>query len=317
MGQTAVDRELVLAGVHHISAVTADARANLAFYADVLGLRFVKRSVNQDEPSMYHLYYGDETGAPGTIMTFFEIPGAAPGRAGAGMVHRILWRVASTASLDFWVDRLAAQGLDVSRTDTSVLFADPEGLGHELVVYDGPEPLLRAEHPEVPFEHAIGGFHGARAYVHDAARSAATLRGLGFSTSGQGATAWTIGTPERSAVWFLDQAPDGRPAPGAGTVHHIAWASPDDQLGSWRQEIASLGQHPTPVIDRFWFESVYFREPGGVLFELATPAPGFAIDEPVESLGSRLVLPPQFEPMRARIEQRLTPLVNPRDRVAS
>lgn len=317
MTEAAADRELVLAGIHHISAVTADARANLAFYADVLGLRFVKRSVNQDEPSMYHLYYGDETGAPGTIMTFFEIPGSARGRAGAGMVHRILWRVASAASLDFWGDRLAAQGVDVSRTEASVLFADPEGLGHELVVYDGPEALLRAEHPDVPVEHAIGGFHGARAYVHDTDRSATILRDLGFSATGTGEEAWSVGTPERSAVWYLDDAPDGRPSPGAGTVHHIAWASPDDQLGRWRAQVARLGQHPTPLIDRFWFESVYFREPFGVLFELATPAPGFAIDEPVESLGSRLVLPPQFEPLRARIEERLTPLVNPRDRVAS
>ena len=316
MPQVPPDRELALAGIHHISAVTADARANLAFYADVLGLRFVKRSINQDEPSMYHLYYGDETGAPGTILTFFEIPGAGPGRAGAGMVHRILWRIPSAESLDFWIDRLAAQGVDVSRTESSVLFFDPEGLGHELVVYRGDEALLRAEHPEIPAEHAIAGLHGARAYVRDLVRSAPLLRGLGFAATGRD-DAWQVGTSDRSAVWFLDDAPVSRGIPGAGTVHHIAWASPDDQLVAWQARVADLDQQPTPLIDRFWFESVYFREPSGVLFELATPAPGFAIDEPVESLGSRLVLPPQFEPMRARIEERLTPLVNPRARVAS
>jgi glyoxalase family protein len=317
MSEASADRELVLDGIHHISAVTADARANLAFYADVLGLRFVKRSINQDEPSMYHLYYGDETGSPGTIMTFFEIPGAGRGTAGAGMVHRIVWRVPSTDSLDFWVDRLAAQGLDVSRDGASVLFSDPEGLGHELVAYEGPEALLRADHPDVPAAHAISGFHAARSYVRDRRRSASLLRGLGFASTDDGAEAWQVGTAERSALWFLDEAPEGRAIPGAGTVHHIAWGSPDDQLEPWRTRVARLGQQPTPLIDRFWFHSVYFREPSGVLFEFATPSPGFAVDEPVESLGSRLVLPPRFEPMRSRIEERLTPLVNPRDRIAS
>ena len=316
MTSTHAERDLLLTGIHHISAVTADARANLDFYATVLGLRFVKRSVNQDSPSMYHLYYGDETGAPGTILTFFEIPGSAPGRAGAGMVHRIIWRVASTAALDFWSGRLSERGVAVGREGESVVFADPEGLVHELVAYEGREALLRADHPEIPPEHAIAGFHGARSYAADVERSTALLRGLGFVGIGE-LGAWRVGTDERSALWYVDPAPATRRVEGAGTVHHIAWSSPDRQLATWRERVVELGQRPTPVIDRFWFESVYFREPTGVLFEFATPSPGFAKDEPLERLGSSLVLPPGLEPMRESIESQLTPLVNPRDAVAS
>src|SRR5450631_3089836 len=159
-----------LEGIHHISAITGDAPGNVAFYTGVLGMRMVKRTVNQDEPNVYHLFYGDEHGSPGMDLTFFEYPGAAPGITGAGMVHRIVWRVASFASLEFWKERLAVHGVEAELTGQSVLFADPEGLEHELLVVSTTDPPLSAESPEIPAEHALHGFEGVRAYSSDPPR---------------------------------------------------------------------------------------------------------------------------------------------------
>ena len=296
-----------LHGIHHITAITADAQANLDFYVGLLGLRFVKKTVNFDAPDVYHLYYGDETGAPGSIMTFFEFPDAARGRHGAGMVHTLQWRVASEAALDFWRDRVLAADLDYDRAEGSLRFADPEGLGIELVVADGPE--RRAFAGDIPAEFRINGFHGARAYAVDPGASAELLETMGFTGSG---SEWEIA----GAAWTYEPAPVKRGLQGAGTVHHIAWTMDDADEARWGEGVAQAGARATPVIDRTYFHSVYFREPSGVLFELATPSPGFAVDEPAESLGEALLLPPQHEHLRPRLEQALTPIANPRARRA-
>ena len=291
-----------LEGIHHITAITGDAPRNVDFYVDTLGLRLVKKTVNQDDPTVYHLFYADEQGSAGSDLTFFEYPGASRGRAGAGMVHRLASRVGSPESLDFWAERLG-----VEREGDAVRFADPEGLEHELVVdTSGEEPLI-AEHPEIPREHALRGFAGVRAFTADEARSEPFLSALGFEPG------WVARGERRSGTYEYDPAPAGAGVPGAGTVHHVAWASTPEEHEAWRERAAGAGARPTPVIDRFYFRSIYFREPSGVLFEIATLGPGFTADEPLESLGERLSLPPAFEGIREQIEPVLTPIRNPRE----
>jgi glyoxalase family protein len=299
-----------LEGIHHITCITADARRNVDFYARVMGLRMVKKTVNQDDPSVYHLFYADEHGSPGADLTFFEFPGVTPGRAGDGMVHRIVSRVGSGAALDFWAERLGAEGHETTRDGESLRFSDFEGLEHELTVVEGPDEPLVAKHPEIPAELALQGFNGVRAYSSDPDRSRALLEeALMFEPRGDG---WEARGERRGSLYAYDEPPAERGLQGAGSVHHVAWASHDEDHERWRERVLAAGAHPTPVIDRFWFHSVYFREPSGVLFELATFSPGFAADEPVEHLGETLVLPPWLEPRRAEIEARLTPIENPR-----
>jgi glyoxalase family protein len=301
-----------LDGIHHVTAITGDAPRNLDFYTRVMGLRMVKKTVNQDDPSVYHLFYADEKGSPGSDLTFFEYPGAAPGRAGDGMVHRVVWRVASPAALDFWADRLAGEGIDASRGDDSLVFADPEGLAHELTVSTVDDAPLIADHPEVPAEMALQGFDGVRAYASDPERSRALLEEpLGFVPGEDG---WEVRGDTRGGMYAYDTPPAEAGRPGGGTVHHVAFASSMDEHEQWRARVIEGGAHPTPVIDRFWFRSIYFREPSGVLFEIATIGPGFAADEDPEHLGEKLVLPPAFEHMRERVEAALTPLESPRSR---
>jgi glyoxalase family protein len=313
-----------LDGVHHITAITADAQRNVDFYAGTLGLRMVKKTVNQDQPSVYHLFYADEEGTPGADMTFFEFPDAAQGRAGQGMVHRIIWRVGSEEALGFWEERLTAAGSDPERVDGALRFHDPEGLEHDLVVSTVEDQPLIAEHPEVPAEHALQGFEGARAFTADVERSRSLLEeNLGFERlthqhpSEQGSSpehsdGWEIRGKRRGGTWAYDAAPAERGIQGAGTVHHIAWASETAEHEDWRERAIEGGAHPTPVIDRFWFESIYFREPSGVLFEIATMDPGFSVDEDPEHLGEALILPPFLEDRREEIERVLTPVQNPR-----
>ena len=301
-----------LHGVHHITAITGDAPANVEFYVGVLGLRMVKKTVNQDDPSVYHLFYADEAGSPGADLTFFEYPGAARGLPGAGMVHRIVWRVGSPEALGFWEQRLLGAGVDPAYADGSLRFADPEGLEHELVVYAGPDAPLIADAPDVPREHALQGFDGVRAYAADPVRSAPLLGDiLGFQGGQDGR--WEVRGAERGGFYAWDPAPPTRPIQGAGSVHHVAFATRLDEHEAWQQRVARSGfARPTPVIDRFYFESIYFREPNGVLFELATMGPGFSADEDPAHLGERLSLPPRFERIRSQVEQELTPLPNPR-----
>lgn len=299
-----------LDGLHHITAITGDAPRNLDFYVRVLGLRLVKKTVNQDDPGVYHLFYGDDDGSPGHDLTFFEYPGALPGRAGAGMVHTIALRAAAADSLAYWSQRLRAEGVTEERRDGALHFSDPEGLRFRLVVEDVTDrPLTAAS--DIPAEHRILGFAGVHAYSARPDRSAALLEGtLGFSRAGN--DRWETRGAERGS-WIAYDAPPSRPgSQSAGTVHHIAWATTDAEQGAWRERLVAAGVRPTPIIDRYYFHSVYFREPSGVLFELATDAPGFAVDESADRLGETLALPPTLEPHRARIEAALTPLPGPR-----
>ena len=291
-----------LEGVHHVTAITGDAPRNVDFYADRLGLRLVKKTVNQDDPTVYHLFYADEHGSPGSDLTFFEYPGARPGRAGDGMVHRVVWRVGSPESLDFWADRLGAD-----RDGDTLRFRDPEGLEHELAVDTSGEPPLVAEHPEIPSEHALRGFAGVHAFASEPQRSAPFLEALGFEPG------WVARGDERSGAYAYDPPPAEPAIPGAGTVHHVAWGSPPEEHEAWRERVIAAGGRPTPVIERFYFKSIYFREPSGILFEIATLGPGFTTDEPLESLGERLSLPPAFEHLRGQVEPILTPIRNPRE----
>jgi glyoxalase family protein len=296
-----------LEGVHHVTAITGDAPQNVDFYARVLGLRLVKKSVNQDDPTVYHLFYGDEEGAPGNDMTFFEYPGARRGSAGAGMVHTVGWRVASPEAVDFWESRLADEGIAGERyPDGALAFRDPEGLRHALIPGESEDEPLIADHPEVPREVALQGFHGVRAYTHEPEESRRFLEET-LEFDPQGERSWEARGDERGGVYIYDQS-DERGVPGAGTVHHVAWASPMDDHEAWQRRVADSGAHPTPVIDRYYFKSVYFREPSGVLFEIATIGPGFTADEPLETLGERLSLPPNYEHLRDRLDGVLTPL---------
>jgi glyoxalase family protein len=300
-----------LEGIHHITAITGDAPRNLDFYARVLGLRLVKKTVNQDDPTVYHLFYADEHGSPGADLTFFEYPGAPHGRAGAGMVHRIVWRVASPEALDFWAGRLATEGIHVEREGHRLRFADHEGLALELEIGDGADPPLAGSAPDIPAAHALQGFAGVRAFTRDPEASAHFLAdALDFVPGGDGT--WVIKGEDRHGFYVYDPPPPERGLQGAGTVHHVAFASRMDDHLAWRERVVRAGGHPTQVIDRFYFRSVYFREPSGVLFELATIGPGFAVDEDPAHLGERLSLPPDFEHLRDRLERVLTPLPDPR-----
>jgi glyoxalase family protein len=300
-----------LEGIHHITLITGDAPRNVDFYTRVLGLRLVKKTVNQDDPTVYHLFYADEEGSPGADITFFEYPGARRGRPGAGMVHTIVYRVGSAEALDFWADRLATEGVRAERPTGAVVFGDPEGVRLELRVVETPDEPLVAEHPEIPREHALRGFEGVRAYSDEPERSRTVLEeALAFEQRGEGT--WEARGEERGGWIAYDAPPPDRGVGGAGTVHHVAWASAMDEQEAWRGRVLDAGLQPTPVIDRFWFRSVYFREPSGVLFELATLGPGFGIDEDPAHLGEKLILPPAFEHLRERIEPVLTPLPDPR-----
>jgi glyoxalase family protein len=307
---------MLLEGIHHITAITADAPRNVDFYSRLLGLRFVKKTVNYDAPDVYHLYYGDEIGTPGSILTFFEFPGAVTGRAGAGMIYRLRWRVASPQALAFWSDRLTSENIHTRRTDESLIFADPEGLELELVSDRSEDPPLLANTPDIPPEHRVLGFDGVRAYSSDSSASAGLLLDtLGFGQAGSG---WyQINGTQRHAHYHQDDPPAQDGVQGAGTVHHIAWASQDADHGSWLDSLGQARVKATQIIDRTYFRSIYFREPSGVLFELATLGPGFEVDEDLEHLGSSLALPPHLETMRPTLEKRLTPLANPRSQRVS
>jgi glyoxalase family protein len=299
-----------LEGIHHITCITADAPRNVEFYAGTLGLRLVKKTVNQDDPTVYHLFYADETGSAGSDITFFEYPGARRGQAAAGMVYRVTWRVASTEALDFWERRLGETRVPSERSDGSLLFHDPEGLELELMAVETDDAPLVARHPDIPAELALQGFDSVRVYTDDPARSREFLEtGMGFRPESE--TAYESRGDKRGSSYFYDVT-DRPGVGGAGTVHHVAWASPMDEHEAWRTRVEEAGARPTPVIDRFYFRSIYFREPSGVLFEIATLGPGFATDEPLEHLGERLSLPPAFEHLRDRVEPVLTPLPSPR-----
>lgn len=293
--------------------VTGDAQRNVDFYAGVLGLRFIKKTVNFDQPEAYHLYFGDEQGSPGSVLTWFVFPGIGPGRAGAGMIHRLDLAVASRASLDFWQHRLRGAGHESVREDHSLLFEDYDGLALGLIAHgaDG-DRQLRARHPEIPDEHAISGVVAARAYVPQtwiAEPHPLLTETLGFAELAPGH--YRLDGELRAFEWIYEPtAATG--TPGAGCVHHIAWACRDEDQPEWEERVRQTGANVTPIIDRDYFTSIYFREPRHVLFEIATLGPGFAVDEDPEHLGEELRLPVQHEPLRAQLERTLAPLRDPR-----
>jgi glyoxalase family protein len=305
-------------GLHHITAIAGPAQENLDFYAGVLGMRLVKKSVNQDDPGTYHLFYADAEGRPGTDLTFFPWAQLAPPRDGFGRAMEVSLEVPA-GSLTFWVERLDRAGvrrLDVeTRFDDRVLpLVDPHGLRLALV-----EPARHPrrewtawEHSPIAPDHQVRGLYGAQLWLRDEAPTADFLTGVLGMLRLAGAHGWTrYGFAGGGGVVDLQEHPLGGPgAWGVGSVHHLAWRVHDDaeQLRV-RTEVIAAGLAPTPVIDRFWFKSVYFREPGGVLFELATDGPGFGVDEDPAHLGEALVLPPFLEPHRAEIE-RLLPVLH-------
>jgi glyoxalase family protein len=301
-----------LEGVHHITAITGDAPRNVDFYTRVLGLRLVAKTVNQDDPSVYHLFYADEQGRPGAELTFFEYPRAIPGRAGEGMVHRIVSRVGSEEALAFWAERLGAEGVAHERVADGLRFADPEGLGHELAVRPVADTPLAAEHPEVPAEMALQGFDGVRAYNAHPEHSGIVLEEL-LGATALGDDAWELRGEVRGGTIAYDPPPAERGRQSAGTVHHVAWGTTVAEHPRWEERLRDAGMPTSGIIDRHYFHSIYFREPSGVLFEIADDGPGFTVDGySVEQLGTTIILPPALEPHRERIEAILTPLPDPR-----
>jgi glyoxalase family protein len=309
-------------GIHHVTAICSDPRQNVAFYTRGLGLRLVKKTVNFDDPGTWHLYYGDETGSPGTALTFFAWPGATRGSNGAGMAVETAFTI-PRHSLDYWGKRLSERGIPsdppADRFGERVLsFADPEGMRFVLVASSGGEALPGWSKGEVPAEHAIRGFHGVTLDLREPGPTAEVLTGaFGFRAAGRegGRERFLSSAGKLGAVVDLRATP-GALMPGAsagrqgaGTIHHVAFRAADDAAQADMVEaLAAQGLRTTDQIDRRYFRSVYFREPGSVLFEIATEQPGFTLDEPKETLGTEVKLPPWFEPRRAEIVAALPPL---------
>ena len=308
-------------GIHHVTAIAGDPQRNLDFYTGVLGLRLVKLTVNYDDPQTYHFYYGDAHGTPGTILTFFPWPRAKKGRQGHGQVTVTAFSVPEP-SLDFWAKRLSEQGVECEgpyqRFEESVVsFPDPDGLRLELVAGSVLSSEKREIAGPIPVEYAIHGFHSATLAEEGYERTASLLTAtLGFRIVQQDGNRfrYAVRSGEPSTIVDVVCSPDSASGGmGSGVVHHIAWRTPDDpQQSAWHTEIAQQGYNVSPVMDRKYFHSIYFREPGGVLFEIATDHPGFAVDEPEVSLGTRLVLPAWLETRRSQIEARLPPLRIPK-----
>jgi glyoxalase family protein len=300
----------MLPGIHHVTAIASDPQQNYEFYAGFLGLRLVKKTVNFDDPGTYHLYFGDERGGPGTIMTFFPWPGAHRGRIGAGQATVTSFAVPE-GSLPFWTERAKSRGIDASQSserfgEKVLSFADSDGLRIELIEA-GPPSRSAWTGSGVPADSAIMSFHSVTLSEEGFERTAVLLeKTMRFTAGAVEGNRYRFRAEGRGAASIVDLLciPDGRRGlQGAGTVHHIAFRTPDDEAQAhWRTRIAEAGLNVTPVMDRNYFRSIYFREPGGVLFEIATDPPGFTIDEPAERLGTSLKLPPWYESERARIE---------------
>ncbi len=305
----------LITGIHHITALASDAQHNIDFYCGVLGLRLVKKTVNFDSPETYHFYYGNETGQPGTILTFFPYQGLTPGRHGKGMLNTTSFSL-SSSSLGYWEERLKKFGItykDPSERfeETVIYFEDGDGMGLELVFTDK-DDRTGFTYGHIPIEHSVKGFYGAELWVEGYERSAALLtEQLDHVQIGEKGNRFRYAASDTPGNYIdLVCMPDTlKGLGGAGTVHHIAFATPDAKSqNEVRVKISQRMLNPTPVLDRNYFTSIYFREPGGVLFEVATAGPGFLTDEKNEELGNALKLPDQYEPYRERIEKQVVPI---------
>jgi glyoxalase family protein len=308
-------------GLHHVTAIASDPQQNIDFYAGVLGLRLVKLTVNYDDPTTYHLYYGDGQGHPGTIMTFFPWPGAMRGRIGTGQLTVTSFAVPEN-SLAYWKDRLTKHETPVqearSEFDESILFfTDTDGLQLELIATPHANPDRAWSRGPVPVDFAVRGFHHVTLSENGYERSAFLLTNtLGFNRIQEQGARFRYAASDGLPGTMVDLicAPEGRPGRVAvGTVHHVAWRTPtNEQQMNWREIMSGLQYNVTPIIDRTYFHSIYFREPGGVLFEIATDPPGFAVDEPADKIGMSLVLPSWLENERSQLERILPPIRLPK-----
>lgn len=305
-----------IVGLHHVTAIASDPQRNLDFYTGLLGLRLVKRTVNFDDPGTYHFYFGDDAGTPGTILTFFPWPKMGRGSVGVGETSATAFSIPA-GSVEFWESRLTAAGLPVereeSRFDATVLkSADPDGSRLEFVGHLAATAARPSRTSNVPPEHSIIGFFGVTLCEAGFEGTAAVLEKLGFWQAGVEGNRYRFSTAAQTLGSHIDvlvqpQIMHGRM--GAGSVHHIAFRAPSDEAQlAWREELKGLGLDITPVLDRTYFHSIYFREPGGVLFEIATDPPGFTLDEPIESLGESLKLPAWYESKRELLEKVLPPI---------
>ncbi len=311
-------------GIHHITAMASDAQRNVDFYVSILGLRFVKKSINQDAPDVYHLYYGDEVGSPGTAMTFFPFGRASRGTRGNGEISRVGFAVPIT-SINFWINHLSKNGISFSGSERKfenniITFPDPDGMMIELVFSDKQILKFPWKQGPIPVEHAIRNFFGVTMNLASIEASAAVLNDvLGFHSVSQNGNMYRFFVGEGSDEVAIDiivnpNIPFARQS--AGSVHHIAWRVKDFAAHEkWQHHVAQSGLSPTEVIDRFYFHSIYFREPGGILYEIASDNPGFTVDETLEELGTHLMLPPWYEIHREKIERALPPISIPANNI--
>jgi len=307
-----------ITGIHHVTAIAGDAQANLDFYTRVMGMRLVKRSVNQDRPETYHLFYGDGVGHAGSDLTFFPWPHMQPGKRGIGLTNEVSLGVPE-GSLDFWAARFAEHGVHTTGRENrfgerALPFTDPHDLALTLTETSDARDFTPWDASPVPAAHQVRGLHAVRMAQRELGPSTRFLtEGLGFTLTAEEGSwkRYAIGGGGSGRVVDVQEVPDGRRGSwGTGAIHHVAWRVPDDAAElEVRERVREHGADPTDVIDRFWFKSVYFKEPGGALFEIATDGPGFAIDESTESLGKQLILPPWLEQNRVGIEHALPRLV--------
>lgn len=317
---------VILPGIHHVTAICGDPQRNLNFYTGTLGLRLVKQTVNYDDPGRYHLYYGDAAGTPGTLLTFFAWPGATSGQRGLGQFTALSLAV-PTSALGFWVERLVAHGIAHERPqkrfgEQVLAFKDPDGIPIDIVATPRATMKEAPQVGDVPPKDAIRGVHGVELWEHEQAGTASFLtERLGFRLIDESGNRRRFATGDAGSGTYVDLVRATgfwNGSESVGTVHHVAWRTPDDAgEAAWREHLSSQAVSVTPVRDRQYFRSIYFHEPGGALFEIATDPPGFAVDEPPDQLGTRLQLPPQYEDRRAALEATLPPLHLPDARRAS